>query len=105
MKARVTVNVFRNKTTGTYHQKGDVIELTDARFKEVSAKGLVEAVGRRKKTDDSDSTQDEDQDSAEEPEPDNMRPVHEYDGLAYIETPLKNKVHSQAKEHHERQQA
>lgn len=73
MKVRVTVPVFKNKETGTYHSRGAVLEMTEDRYKEIRKKGdFVEPVQSRTakdKTNSSDKNQDEEQAPAE-PEPD-----------------------------------
>lgn len=104
MKVKVIAGVVKDRFNGTYHTPGDVIDVTQERYKEICAKGKFVVPVKAKaadKADDAEDSQDSTDDSAEEPEPERLMPAHQYDGLAYIETPV-NKVQPQAKEHNER---
>lgn len=103
MKVRVIVPSFKDKVTGSYHSKGDVIDVSSERYKEISEKGaFVEQVrGKKAATDATDEpdSKDDQEESAEEPEPSSLLPpLHEYEGVAYEELEQKrvNNVQPQA---------
>lgn len=86
MRVRVTVPVFKNKVTGTYHAKGEVISITKERYEDIRKAGpfveLVKSRAQKPETNtDSDSSE---QAPAEEPEP-GPAPLHSVEGIAYIE--------------------